>query len=31
VLFLKAPETQFQLRDVTTLNDGIVIARYELA
>jgi dihydrofolate reductase len=31
VLFPKGPETQFRLLDVTTLNDGMVIAAYELA
>jgi dihydrofolate reductase len=31
VLFPKGPETQFQLRDVTRLNSGMLIASYELA
>jgi dihydrofolate reductase len=31
VLFPKGPETQFELRDVTRLNSGMLIASYELA
>jgi dihydrofolate reductase len=31
LLFAKGPETHFKLRDVTTLNDSMLIANYELA
>jgi dihydrofolate reductase len=31
VLFPKGPETQFNLREVTTLNSGMLIVSYELA
>lgn len=30
-LFPKGPPTQFQLRDITTLNSGMIVAGYTLA